>query len=208
MVSTFDFKTAKQNIEEINTIVATCPEPLRQRCFELLFEEVFKGAKRNAPEKSDRDEEADKGKPGHEKQPEKIQDLQKKLPPNVLAFTRRQNITTAELEKLFLIDHDPLLPVYKINTSKMATAQLQKVMMILLENGLLNNSLSAPYPELRDSIREDGLMDGNFNKMLKRNHDLFKGAITQAAIKEDQTVELTGAGLERLGQIIKELAGS
>jgi hypothetical protein len=81
-------------------------------------------------------------------------------------------------------------------------------MMILLENGLLNNQLSAPYPELRDSIREDGLMDGNFNKMLKRNHELFKGAITKTGILEDQTVELTGAGMDRLGQIVKELAGA
>lgn len=207
-MATFDFKTAKQNIEEINSIVATCPEPLRQRCFELLFEEVFRGGvARTIPHKREKDDQTETGKPPEGK-PDKPQEPQKKLPPNVLAFARRQNITNAELEKLFLIDHDPLLPVYKINTSKTATAQLHKVMMILLENGLLNNQLSAPYPELRDSIREDGLMDGNFNKMLKRNHDLFKGAITQTTIREDQTVELTGAGLERLGQIIKELAGS
>ena len=51
-------------------------------------------------------------------------------------------------------------------------------------------------------------MDGNFNKMLKRNHELFKGAITKTGILEDQTVELTGAGMDRLGQIVKELAGA
>src|ERR1700745_2768778 len=84
-------------------------------------------------------------------------------------------------------------------------AQLCKVMMVLLENGLLNNHLSAPYPELRESVKEDGLLDGNFNMVLKRNHELFKGAITKDSIKEGGAVELDGVGLTRLAEILKEL---
>jgi hypothetical protein len=73
------------------------------------------------------------------------------------------------------------------------------------ERALLNNQLAAPYPELRESVKEDGYYDGNFNMLLKRNHELFKGAITKDAIKEGAVVELTGAGLTRLSEIVKEL---
>jgi hypothetical protein len=132
-------------------------------------------------------------------------DQNRKLPSNVLAFARRHKITIQDLEKLFLLDHEPLLPVYKIPAGNITQAQLYKVMMVLLENGLLNNQLSAPYPELRETVKEDGLFDGNFNKMLKRNHSLFKGAVTKDGIKETGTVELTGAGLARLAELIKEL---
>ena len=77
--------------------------------------------------------------------------------------------------------------------------------MILLENGLLNNQLKAPYTELRDSIKEAGLMDGNFNKVLKKNSALFRGAVTKDKIIESEMIELTGVGYERLSEIVKEL---
>ena len=93
-----------------------------------------------------------------------------------------------------MLEHEPLLPVYKLPTGNMAKAQLMKVLMLLLENGLLSNSLSAPYAELRATLKEDGLFDGNFNKVLKKNNTLFKGAISKDEIDETGTVELTGPG--------------
>ena len=79
-------------------------------------------------------------------------------------------------------------------------------MMVLLENGLLNGQFRAPYAELRDTVKEDGLYDGNFTTLLKRHHALFKGAISAKAIDEAEVVELTGEGYERLAEIVKELA--
>lgn len=111
----------------------------------------------------------------------------------MLAFTRKYTASQEELGKLFILDHDPLLPIYKLPTGKTTQAQLSKVMMVLLENGLLNNQISAPYAELRENIKEDGLFDPNFNGMLKRNHQLFRGAILKDKIDENAVVELTGA---------------
>jgi hypothetical protein len=37
----FDYKRAKEDIAQINVIVETCPEALREKCFELLFAAVF-----------------------------------------------------------------------------------------------------------------------------------------------------------------------
>ena len=167
-MTAFDFKNAKQKIAEINGIVETCPEPLRQRCFELLFEEVFRAP---AGKSHPKEESAGAEQTKHdtqEKPAEKATDGQtRKLPPNVLAFTRRQNVTPAELEKLFVLDHEPLLPVYKINTSKTAHAQLHKVMMILLENGLLNNQLGLPGIEwvIGEIIAREKLVDSGLSAL-------------------------------------------
>lgn len=204
-MSDFDFGSAKKQIAEIVAVTETVPEPLREKCFELLFGAVFSGqappfsAERLTPDKPDL-------APPQDEPPQSREG--KKLPPNVLAFARRQNVSPEELGKLFLLDHEPLLPIYKLPQGKTSQAQLYKVMMVLLENGLLNNSLSAPYSELRENVREDGLFDGNFNGLLKRNHALFKGAITKDSIKETEPIELTGAGMEKLAAIIKEMSQS
>jgi len=198
----FDYKQAKEEIAQINAIVETCPDALKEKCFELLFAAVFNAQATGSPRKESRQPNEEQ-KPEEQKAEAPLQ--KKKLPSNVLAFAHRNSVTPEDVEKLFLLDHDPILPVYKIPTEKTSHAQMCKVMMVLLENGLLNNQLSAPYPELRESVKEDGFYDGNFNKLLKRNHDLFKGAITEETIKEDAVVELTGAGMAKLAEVVKEL---
>jgi hypothetical protein len=203
----FDFKAAKRQLQEIVAIVETCPEPLREKAFELLFSVVFRAGEPESA-RADPPPSNPSTNPPSDKNVPPIQprlSAEQKLPSNILAFTRKFDVPIAELQKLFILDHEPLLPVYKIVTKVTATAQLQKVMMILLENGLLNNQLKAPYNELRDSIKEAGLMDGNFNKVLKKNHNLFRGAVTKDKIIENETIELTGEGYDRLAKVVKEL---
>ena len=197
----FDYKHAQEEIVQINAIVETCPEAVKEKCFELLFATVFNAKPAAPPAQTETLAPKEPEKPGDQSDPTQ----KKKLPSNVLAFAHRNGVTAEDIEKLFLLDHEPILPVYKIPTGKTSHAQMCKVMMVLLENGLLNNSLTAPYPELRESVKEDGFYDGNFNKLLKRNHELFKGAITEDTIEEDKTVELTGSGFTKLAEIVKEL---
>ena len=195
-MSKLDFAKAKADIAQIVEIVKTVPENLRQVCFEKLFDAAFSGASAPAAPKEET-------KPDPEKNDKPSSD--KKLPSNVLAFAHRHKMTKDDLGKLFMLDHDPLLPIYKIPSGNVAKSQVTKVMMVLLENGLLNNALTAPYGELREAVRDDGLYDGNFNKTLKRNHALFRGAIGEDSIDENGVVELTGGGMEKLAEVIKEL---
>jgi hypothetical protein len=197
-----DFAKAKADIVQIIDIVKTVPEPLQLRCFELLFEaafnEIIEAPTKPEPEPTSAEVE----KPVESKG----EGTTKKLPSNVLAFSHRHSVTREEIGKLFMIEHDPLLPVYKIPTDNIAKAQLVKVMMVLLENGLLNNALSAPFTELREAVREDGFFEKNFVRNLRRNASMFRGAIREDDIDEDGTVELTGEGMVKLAEIIKELA--
>jgi hypothetical protein len=118
---------------------------------------------------------------------------------------RRHHLEQADIYKLFMMEHEPMLQVYKLPQGNTAKAQLIKVLMLLLENGLLNNVLSAPYTELRTTLKDEGLYDGNFNKVLKKNHALFKGAISKTTIDENGVVELTGPGMDKLAEVIKEI---
>ena len=151
-----DFAKARADIAEIVDIVKTVPENLQVVCFEMLFEAAFFGAQAPANQK----EEA---KPGLQEK-EEPSATDKRLPPNVLAFAHRHKVTKDDLAKLFMLDHDPLLPIYRFPSGNIAKSQINKVMMVLLENGLLNNALTAPYDELREAVRDDGLYDGNFNR--------------------------------------------
>jgi hypothetical protein len=193
-----DFAKAKADIVQIVDIVKTVPENLQQVCFEMLFEAAFSEA--HPPEAKVKPPEPEK--PAEPAEPV----VGKKLPGNIKAILRRGDVTEDDLGKLFMLEHDPLLPVYKLPKGNTSKAQMAKVMMVLLENGLLNNNISAPYAELREALKDEGLHDGNFNKALKRNADLFRGAITKDGIDENGTVELSGPGFEKLAETIKELA--
>ena len=197
----FDFKTALEHIKEINKIVETCPDAVKEKCFEMLFNSVFQKEEKRPAVTSLPVEHADAHP--ESKSGQRAPQTGYKLPSNVLAFSRKYDISMTQIEKLFILDHEPLLPVYKISNRNMTAAQLQKVFMVLLENGLLNNQFKVSYQELRDSCKEDGLFDGNFTNTLKRNYALFKGAIKKDKILENETVELTGAGYETLAETVK-----
>lgn len=206
-----NFAEAKKQVEEIVKIAEACPDALKETCFKLLFELAFStapAAPQIAPSTpASSAAPAAAGIPAVEPaKPAAPAESGFKLASNMLAFTRKYEVSAEMLQKLFILDHEPLLPVYKITTKVTATAQLQKVLMVLLENGLLNNLFKAPYAEVREAVNEVGLRDSNFNKVLKRNHSLFKGAIYEDRIEENETVELTGEGYEQLSKLIKELA--
>lgn len=201
----FDFAAAQKKISEINKIVESCPDAVKSKAFELLFGQIFGAATQIIPPTSRKLEPAAGARPV---EPDAVTPPQTvKLPGNVQAFLRRNAMEKTVLDKLFMLDQDPMLPIYNIPTGVMAQAQLQKVLMIMLENALLNNQFKAPYAEVRDTCKEEGLFDGNFNKVMKKNSGLFRGAITPERINEDEQVELTGEGLIRLAEVIKKLAG-
>lgn len=205
----FDFAAAQKKITEINKIVEGCPDAVKEKAFELLFHRVFEPPTHAARAIPPTPPEAAKQEPAPAEQNERAEPIDAiKLPGNVVAFLRRYSIPRETLDKLFMLDQTPHLQVYNITTTVTAKAQLQKALMILLENAILTGSFKAPYKELRESCKEAGLFDGNFNKALKKNGTLFRGAVTADKINDDEEIELTGAGQARLAEVIAELAGT
>jgi hypothetical protein len=201
----FDLAAAELKIAEINKAIEGCPDVVKPKAFELLFAQIFGGTALPIAERESGKKEPAPGTPPDT--PDFVAQDAVKLPGNVQAFLRRNSMPKTVLDKLFMLDQDPMLPIYNIPTGVMAQAQLQKVLMVMLENALLNNQFKAPYAEVRDTCKEDGLFDGNFNKVLKKNSNLFKGAITPDKINEDEQIELTGDGQIRLAEVVRKLAG-
>jgi len=201
-----DFASAQQKISEITKIVATVPDGLKEKAFELLFELAFRDAK-PVEHPEGRGQSAEPAAEQRTDSAAATAATAYKLPGGVLGFLRRYTVQQEALEKLFMLEQQPILPVYKIDNSVMAKGQLQKVMMILLENALLNNQFKASYKEVRDTCKEEGFYDGNFTQTLRKNSGLFKvGAISKDKIDEEGTVELSSEGFERLATTIKEVS--
>jgi hypothetical protein len=85
----FDYAHAKEEIAQINAIVGTCPDAVKEKCFELLFGVIFGPANFSAPPQA----EADTLSKEPEKPADAVQSLHaRKLPSNVLAFSRKYRI--------------------------------------------------------------------------------------------------------------------
>jgi hypothetical protein len=109
----FDYSHAKEEVAQINAIVETCPDAVKEKCFELLFGVIFGPTSFSAPPQA----EADAPSTEPEKPANTVPSPHaKRLPSNVLAFSRKYGITEDELGKLFMLDHEPILPVYKLPT--------------------------------------------------------------------------------------------
>jgi len=199
MKNDMNWEEIEKNIKQINKIVADCEEPVKERCFELLFGLKYGNVTPTIDTPPVADEKIDalgqeNRKPAYE------------LPGNVLVLLRKNGLTEVDLEKLFMLGHEPILSIYKVDHSKMSQAQVQKTFMILLENALSTGQFRANYSEIRDTCKEEGLVDGNFTGNLKSRAEYFKGAITEKSIDSNGVVELSGLGMIKLAEIIKQLA--
>lgn len=186
-------------IEAINKLAATCPPAAQPICFDLLFhyyvsqEEQKPAVPVPAPT------------PDAKKDSEKVVTLYK-LQGNVKALLRRGALADTDLENLFMLDHEPIMPIYKLTSTKTSEKQLQTVLLILLENAITSGTFKAPYREIRETCKEQGLVDANFASGLRRNNGLFKSAIKADTIAEEEDVELSGQGLDALATLIQQLA--
>lgn len=202
----FDFAAAQSKIAEINKIVETCPDAVKEKAFELLFRLLFDKSTPVSQQKPIAKPDEAEGLDEKKEPPAGLETV--KLPGNVLAFLRRNSVPREALDKLFMLDQTPHLQIYKIETSVIAKAQLQKVLMIMLENAILNNAFKVTYKEMREACKEEGLYDGNFNKVLRNNDGCFKGATGNDKISDDTEIELTVNGQTKLAEVIAELTRS
>ena len=129
----FDYEHAKKQIAHIVAVAETVPEALREKCFELLFNVVFSGtpAPHKAPAVPPSGNRRTRARRLRRLQVSKVRNC----PRTCLPLRANTPSPQEELGKLFILDHDPLLPIYKLPNGKTAQAQLSKVMMVLLENG-------------------------------------------------------------------------
>ena len=82
----FNHEAAKAEIAQIVEIVKTVPENLQQRCFELLFEAAFADQSEAKPANDKNESQKNEG----EQSKTEATAEAKKIPGNVLGFTRAE----------------------------------------------------------------------------------------------------------------------
>jgi len=198
-----EWDKVSKDIEKINEIASKCSDSVQEKCFELLFNMQFgKSIMETDSDISQITPTIENAKATKEKTTES-----RKLPGNVLAMLKRNKLGHTSLEKLYLLDHDPIMSIYNLDASKLAPAQVNKTMMILLENAFTTNEFKAEYTEIRQTLQEEGLYDSNLTANLRKTKSYFKGSLVDKTGKISPTdiIELSGLGIKRLAELIQEL---
>ena len=189
-----EFEELEKPIKEIIALVNRLDDKYREKCFEILLNLYLRRKFETiaiAPE---------------EKTPEKEKEVIPKeflLPIDVRAFLTQNSIPEEIIEKLFLIDKDEVRPIYKITTTKKATAQIQIALLSALESAIRKqgNKFEFSMENVRNLCQSYNVYDiANFKAHFKDNSKLFKG------LDDEEHVELSPEGQTELAEAITAVA--
>lgn len=188
-----DIKELETPIQEIITLVEKIDEKYREKCFEILLnfylEEKFPLPTAVSVES--------KGVVGSETEPKEFI-----VPIDVKAFFKENNVQEELLKKLFLMQENEIRPIYKITTTKKATAQIQIALLTALQNALGKTGKFAFSEEIvRQRCKDLKAHDpANFAAIWKDSARLFK------SLSDPQNVELSADGRTELADVISTVA--
>lgn len=190
-----DYKHLKEEIKEIVEIAASVPEAFREKCFELLLNNLLSG-------------KATKGHamPSPETAPPPPASSQGvSLPAYVKAFMRRKGITQDQIESIVMLEGGDLHFLKEPAHGQAAKGQADWALLLALKNGILNNTLKVDPEEVRSMVQEKGFYDSaNFAANFKKPK---YAALFRAAIEpQGEPQPLSTEGETALAELIKTLA--
>lgn len=201
-----DYGKLKKELKEIAEVSSSVPEAFRERCFEILLENLLAEGKdekpaAKTPAKSKPAEAAitqDPGKPAGKAIP---------TPAKVRVFMQRTGVSDEDLQALFLYEDNELHFVKEPAASAVAVGQIEWSLLISLKNGILNNNMSCDAEAVRSICQEKGYYDKkNFTAIFKRpaNAKLFNSPLEA----QGDAQPLSSEGQSALGKLVKALVGS
>jgi len=179
-----DFAELKSQIDSLIHFVENLPEEFRIPTYEILLKMLLeKTMAITSPSKE-----------------EEVKEILK-IPIDVKAFFEQYDIPESVLSKLFLIEGEEIRPIYKLETTKKAEAQIQLALLMALENALKSTPSKFQFniEDVRERCKEMGYYDpANFMRNFKNNAKLFKDL-------DEEVVELSPIGKEKLAEVILEI---
>jgi hypothetical protein len=183
-----------EELQKIVELANGVPEVYREKCFELLLSHVLYGKQPSMPLPSPipsalPQSPASAGKPFV-------------LPIDVKAFLSQYGLDESVLWKFFIVDGQEIRPIYQLQVTKKATAQIQHALLMALENALSSGQFQVDIDSLRTRCNDQKCYDGaNFMKNIKDKANLFK------SIANDEPLSLSLEGKSELADVIEELKG-
>ncbi len=201
-----DYQKLKKELKDIAEVASSVPEQFRERCFELLLENLLtdSGETKSSPpekqgiEKKKEEQLDDHGKPAGQSIP---------TPAKVRVFMKRTGVTEEHLQALFLYEDEELHFIKEPAAEVVSKGQIEWALLIALKNGILGNSMACDAESVRSICQEKGYYDKkNFSTNFKNasHAKLFSAPLETQG--EAQT--LSNDGLDALGKIVKSLVGS
>ena len=131
-----DYGRIKKEIKEIAEISSGVPEAFRERCFEILLENLLAESKEASPPSNPVHKEnpppaknnIDPGKPAGQSIP---------IPAKVRVFMQRSGVTDDDLQALFLFEDEELHFIKEPAATAVAVGQIEWALLIALKNGIL-----------------------------------------------------------------------
>ena len=177
--------------KEAARIAQTLPDQFQQKCFEVLLNSFVAG--KVPPDKTPAGEDATKKNGG---KPSVFV-----VPLSVRAFMQQYSVPEENLSKLFLMQANDVVPTYKLQTTKKATAQTQIAVLTALENALKGGKFKFGVEDVRKRCDDHRCYDkANFASTFKKRKDLFRSQT------DPEHVELSPDGKAELAETITEMA--
>ena len=189
-----DYAKLKQEIKAIADIANDVPEPFREKCFQLLLENLLGS------------QPGGESKPGFNKLEE-----EKTLPPaipisaQVRVLMSKTGVTKDDLGRILFVEDGEAHFTREPSHGKVARGQIEWALLLALQNGILNNSLTVDPEDVRSICQVKGFYDaGNFTTNFKtpKNAKLFRNPLES----QGEPQPLTAEGQTTLGKLIKSLA--
>ncbi len=143
-----DYEELKREIRAIAEIANTVPEPFREKCFEILLQNLLDSEKAKSRKEDTATPEEEK------KQPSKVP-----TPAQIRVLMSKTGVTQEHLESIVLIENGECHFVREPKPRKVARGQVEWALLLALRNGILNNSLSVDPEDVRSICQEKGFYD-------------------------------------------------
>lgn len=199
-----DWALVKQDMVEILGIVKMCPEPLQEKCFELLVSGLLQDGNRSKQVR----------KPAQELTPDAPLDtppattgddiVEADLHTKVRRFLSKEGIAIDQINVLYYKEDGEIRPLYETpGTHKMAEAQIRLALLTAFENALPNGDFCFDVETVRTRSQDMKCYDSaNFAANFKNSAALFDNF----TYKKGGTGELSSDGKKELATAIKLLA--
>ncbi|TMQ27298.1 MAG: hypothetical protein E6K65_14190 [Nitrospirae bacterium] len=191
-----DYEHLKEEIKYIVEIAASVPEAFREKCFELLLNNLLSG-------KAAKAQIIPTATTAPVPPPASTSAIP--LHAHVKAFMRRKGITSDQIESIVMLEDGDIHFLKEPAHGQAAKGQVDWALLLALKNGILNNTLKVDPEEVRSMVQEKGFYDpANYAANFKKPK---YAAFFRAALEpQGEPQSLSGEGETALAELIKALA--
>jgi hypothetical protein len=201
------FEKLKEEIKAIAEIADSVPDAFKERCFEILLENLL-GSTAPETKKLAQDPPPAPPVPAVQKKepaPASENGATIPLPSQIKVLMGKTGVTAAELAKVIMFDDEVAHFIQEPQGNKIARGQIEWALLLALKKGIEKNVLEVDPEVVRSLCQEKGFYDAaNFQKNFKgaNTAKLFAGEM----VKQGSAQKLSNDGMTELGKIVKEYA--